>query len=120
MICIVAAAKTTAIAAAAFMLSWTHSVEKTRWEEDWRVVPNGIEIVAARVKGSGAGIDPQAGAVLRDGWWTWKPAVPAREELLLAASGATGDGWTLCTADQCVQFGAQPAEPVVVKPCEGP
>ena len=70
-LCILAAGKTTVLAVSAFTLSWTHSVEKTRWEEDWRVTPAGLEIVEARVKGSGAGMEPPEGAVLKDGWWTY-------------------------------------------------
>ena len=66
-LCILAAGKTTVLAVSAFTLSWTHSVEKTRWEEDWRVTPAGLEIVEARVKGSGAGMEPPEGAVL-EGW----------------------------------------------------
>jgi len=37
MICLAAAGKTTVFAATAFTLSWTHSIEKTRWEEHWQV-----------------------------------------------------------------------------------
>ena len=64
------------LAVAAFTLSWTHSVEKTRWEEDWAITPAGLQIVEARVKGSGAGMDPADGAVLRDGWWVYAPSLP--------------------------------------------
>ena len=34
--------QTTVLAAATFTLSWTHSVEKTRWEETWRIAPAGL------------------------------------------------------------------------------
>ena len=30
-----------------FTLAWTHSIEKIRWEEDWRISPAGLEIVEA-------------------------------------------------------------------------
>ncbi|MFX6230366.1 DUF1850 domain-containing protein, partial [Acinetobacter baumannii] len=30
------------LAVAAFTLSWTHSVEKVEWQEDWRVTPQGL------------------------------------------------------------------------------
>ena len=41
------------LALAAFTLAWTHSIEKIDWQEDWRVTPQGLELVQARVKGSG-------------------------------------------------------------------
>ena len=99
-LCIVAAGKTVTLAAAAFTLSWTHSVEKTEWREHWRV--QGAELVfeEGRVRGSGAGMDPPAGAVLNDGWWVYRSteAGPLRVPVLrLAVSGATGSGWRLCT-----------------------
>ena len=116
MLCILAAGKTTAIAAAAFTLSWTHSVEKTRWEEDWRITPAGLEIVAARVKGSGAGMEPPADAVLVGGWWVYAPKLPATPEIVLAASGATRGGWSLC-AGECLELGAAAGGPVRLEPC---
>ena len=36
-----------------FTLAWTHSIEKVRWEEDYRIVSDHIEIVEARIRGSG-------------------------------------------------------------------
>ena len=44
------------------------------------ITPAGLQIVEARVKGSGAGIDPAEGAVLQDGWWVWRPAAAAAAE----------------------------------------
>lgn len=116
-LCILAAGKVAALAVTAFTLSWTHSVEKTLWEEDWRVTPAGLEIVEARIKGSGAGMEPPADAVLEDGWWRYAPAVSPRPELVLAASGATGAGWSLCAEGSCRLVGAAAGEPVILKPC---
>jgi hypothetical protein len=116
-LCIAAAGKTVALAVAAFTLSWTHSVERTRWEEDWRITPNGLEIVEARVEGSGAGMEPGEGAVLDDGWWVFAPELPPQREIVLAASGATGAGWKLCAARTCRDIGAMPGEPVTLAPC---
>ena len=116
--CLLAGGKTVAFAAAAFTLSWTHSVEKTRWEEHWRVVPGGLQVVQARVRGSGAGMDPPDGSSFKDGWWTYVPRVPALRRLVLASSGATGGGWTLCTKDRCTVVGARPADAAVVTACE--
>src|SRR5690606_7797036 len=111
-LCILAGGKATAPATAIFTLSWTHSVQKLRWEEDWRVAPAGLEIVEARIKGSGAGMEPAEDAVLRNGWWTYRPTVPPRQEILLAASGATTSGWTLCTPNTCLDLGASAGTPI--------
>jgi hypothetical protein len=105
-LCVLAGGKMTAIAAAAFTLSWTHSVERTRWEEDWRLTRAGLEIVEARVRGSGAGMEPPEGAVLKDGWWVYRPDLPPQPSLVLAASGATGEGWRFCAAGECREIGA--------------
>ncbi|MBN9241729.1 MAG: DUF1850 domain-containing protein [Mesorhizobium sp.] len=118
-ICLLAGGKVTVFAAAAFTLSWTHSVEKTRWEEHWQVTPAGLQVVEARVRGSGAGMDPPEGSVFRDGWWIYRPGVGPQEKLVLAASGATGEGWTFCAQGRCTMVGAGPADPAVVTACQG-
>jgi hypothetical protein len=118
-LCILAAGKTSVLAVSAFTLSWAHSVEKTRWEEDWRVTPAGLEILEARVKGSGAGMEPPEGAVLKDGWWTYAPNLGARAVVRLAASGTTGGGWTLCADQTCLELGAEAGEPVELSACAG-
>ncbi|MBN9551249.1 MAG: DUF1850 domain-containing protein, partial [Alphaproteobacteria bacterium] len=74
-LCILTAGKTLTLAVAAFTLSWTHSVEKTGWQEDWKLTPSGLQVVQARIRGSGAGMEPPEGAVLRDGWWTYAPRI---------------------------------------------
>ncbi|RRH95106.1 DUF1850 domain-containing protein [Mesorhizobium tamadayense] len=116
-LCIVAAGKTVMLAVTAFTLSWTHSVERTRWREDWKVTPAGLRIVEARVKGSGAGMEPPEGSVLRDGWWVYAPRIGSQPRLVLAASGATGEGWTLCTAKGCRELGKAAGETTVLEPC---
>lgn len=118
-LCILAAGKTVTLAAAAFTLSWTHSVERTRWQEDWKVSPAGLQVVAARVKGSGAGMEPPEGSVLRDGWWVYAPRIGPQPRLVLAASGATGEGWTLCTVMGCRELGGTAGEPTVLERCAG-
>lgn len=123
-LCILAAGKLTTLAALSFSLSWTHSVEKVEWREQWlvlpagQVTPAGLVLLEAAVKGSGAGMEPGEGARLRDGWWVWKPTLPARPELVLAASGATVSPWTLCAQGECREIGAVSGAPVVVRPCD--
>lgn len=82
-----------------FELVWTHSVERVEWREAYRVEPAALRLVAVRVKGSGAGMEPPDGSVLEDGWWvshpmTWLP------ELVLARSGAVED-YRLCFREDC-------------------
>ena len=116
-LCILAGGKVTALAIAAFTLSWTHSVEEIRWEEDWKITPAGLEIVEARVKGSGAGMEPPEGAVLQNGWWVYAPNLAPRPEVMLAASGATGAGWTLCAVQSCSELDAVAGEAVELSAC---
>lgn len=118
-LCILAAGKTMVLAASVFTLSWTHSVEKVRWEERWQATPAGLQITQARVKGSGAGMEPPENSVLKDGWWVYAPKVAPLERLVLAASGATGGGWELCAAGVCTQIADRPGDPAVVKVCGG-
>jgi hypothetical protein len=116
-ICIAAGGTTAKLAVAAFTLAWTHSVEHVRWEEDWLVAPDGLHLVEARVRGSGAGMEPGPDARLEDGWWRWHPEQPALPELLLAASGATGGGWSLCAANACRELGAEAGAPIRLAAC---
>ena len=92
-----------------FSLSWTHSVERIEWQEDWRVDSGMLIQTQARVKGSGAGMDPAPDAKLINGWYVWAPQ-PAMhlQEIRLANSGATLSAWTLCdlpTRAHCVSLG---------------
>jgi hypothetical protein len=118
-LCLLAAGQLLSLAGTAFTLSWTHSVERVRWEEDWRLTPAGLELVEARIAGSGAGMEPPEGAVLSGGVWHYAPDLPPQERLVLAASGATEGGWRLCAAGSCTEFGAQPGTPAVIAPCAG-
>lgn len=118
--CLMIGGKAKIIASAMFTLSWTHSVEKTGWEEQWRVARETLLLEQARVRGSGAGMEPGDGAVLVDNWWVWKPAAKPVKELLLAASGATGGGWRLCSGGTCAEIGAEAGEPVRIAPCASP
>lgn len=118
-LCILAGGKALTLAAAAFTLSWTHSVEKIAWQEDWTVAVDGLRLVEARVQGSGAGMEPPEGAVLKEGWWVYAPEIGPLPQLVLAASGATGSGWTLCAEGRCMEIGAAAGEPVTLEPCSG-
>ncbi len=120
-VCLVSAGKLAVVAVTGFTLSWTHSVEKTEWQESWEVAGNSLELTEARVKGSGAGMDPGEGARLQDGWWIWKPDLAPVAELNLTASGATTGGWRLCSVDAsmgCRDFGGSREEATQIRVCE--
>ena len=106
-----------ALSGAEFRLEWTHSVEKQAWREYWRISEAGLVLTKAAVKGSGAGMEPGEGAVRDGDWWVWHPDLPAVAQLVLAASGATGDGWHVCDEQECYEIGHDPGEPIVLKSC---
>ncbi len=119
-LCLLAGAKQITLATAAFTLAWTHSVEKTRWEEDWVVTGQGLQIVEARIEGSGAGMEPPADAVRDGAMWRYHPHLPTLPELALARSGATGGRWSICFAGTCQDVPEPQGEAesaVVLKPC---
>jgi hypothetical protein len=99
-LCLASAGVVKKLAVAAFTLVWTHSVEKVEWQEDWRVTANQLELVQARVKGSGAGMEPPADARLVGGWFQWQPKRAPMPEVLLGNSGAAGE-WQLCSDGNC-------------------
>lgn len=118
-LCILAAGKTTVLAASAFTIAWTHSVERIEWREAWLVEPAGLRLVEARVRGSGAGMEPAPDAVLENGWYVSRPERAVQAKLMLAASGATGEGWEVCGEKKCLQLGAQAGEAIEIAPCAG-
>lgn len=116
-LCALSAAGLLRIATTTFMLQWTHSVEKTPWQEDWQLTPAGLVLSEARIQGSGAGMEPPEDAIFRDGWYHYQPKIPPRQEIVLAASGETVSGWKLCAADQCYELGSTAEEPIRLTIC---
>lgn len=102
-ICLAAAGLMLSVPTQTFTLGWTHSIEKIRWEEDYTVVstPNGARLLLteARIRGSGAGMEPPPDAVLADGVWHYKPPLAPLERLNLARSGYGADDGTDYRAD---------------------
>lgn len=116
------------VATERFTLAWTHSIEKQRWEEDYAVVPGNapgqppvLQALQARIKGSGAGMEPPPDAVLHNGWYVYTPTTTTVPELLLTRSEFTPD-YDWCLAGRC-----QPLSNVIAsdsgvtraKPCFG-
>jgi hypothetical protein len=83
-----------------FTLAWTHSIEKVRWEEDYRVTPEGLLLGEARVKGSGAGMEIPDGAELREGSWHYQRQPPPLQPLRLGRTPEAGD-YQLCFNQRC-------------------
>ena len=83
-----------------FTLACTHTIEKIRWEEDYRVTPNGLLLGEARVKGSGAGMEIPDGAELRDGAWHYQRQMPPLQPLRVGRTPEAGD-YQLCFDQRC-------------------
>ncbi|MDD5030352.1 MAG: DUF1850 domain-containing protein [Rhodoferax sp.] len=100
------ASPTVFVPTTAFTLAWTHSIEKVRWEEDYTVKIDPItrqpvlHAIQARIKGSAAGMEPPPDAVLRGGWYAYKPSITTPVELRLTRSEFTPD-YDWCIAGSC-------------------
>lgn len=99
-LCIVAGALTVTIPTRSFTLAWQHSVEKIVWEEDYLVAGGWLYATAARIRGSGAGMEPPEGALLRDGVWHYRPGHRWLRDLPLARSRFSAD-YRLCFDGRC-------------------
>ncbi|QHE87041.1 DUF1850 domain-containing protein [Hydrogenophaga sp. BPS33] len=118
----------TFVAGERFTLAWTHSIEKVRWEEDYVVKPGAtvgdapvLYAMAARVRGSAAGMEPPPDAVLRDGWYTYTPTQRSPSQLPLMRSTYTAD-FDLCTPDGCHPMSAwlkSDGGVTLLRPCLG-
>jgi hypothetical protein len=117
-LCIAGGAVILRVAAAAFTLSWTHTIEKTEWIERWQVESDHLVLVEAEVEGSGAGMEPPLDARLEGRFYVWRPN-ETREEIVLRRDSHAGD-WRLCAAGRCAALGDWlkiDADPVALKPC---
>lgn len=99
-LCLAAAGLVAALPLTGFTLSWTHSIERTRWEEDWRVAGAALELREARIRGSGAGMEPPAGARHEDGVWRYVPSHPTHARVRLTHSPHAA-GYELCADGRC-------------------
>lgn len=127
-ICLATIGLTLALPVHGFTLSWTHSIEKILWQEDYQVVQAGgaahLLLVDARIRGSGAGMEPPADARLVDGVWHYRPPLAPLPSLYLARSDFVAD-YRLCWDGQChpmAELLGPPASAPEVKvyPCAQP
>lgn len=99
-LCLMAGAVSAVLAIDSFTLAWTHSIEKIRWEEDWQVSLRHLVLTEARIRGTGAGMEPPEGAVLQNGVWHYRPPLPSQDKLRLTHSPHVA-GYELCIAGHC-------------------
>ena len=81
-------------------LSWIHSVEKVRWEEDYRLHGDKMILSEARIRSSGAGMDAISGATWENGYWRYTPILGLLSSVRLANS-EFAQGYTLCWDERC-------------------
>ncbi len=101
-LCLSAGALSATLFTQSFTLSWMHSVEKIRWEEEWKIENTSLLLTSARVRGSGAGMEPPLGSVFREGAWHYTPHIAPLKQLLLAHSPYTKE------YDLCIDFTCKP------------
>jgi hypothetical protein len=104
MLCLAAAGLVAALPLQAFTLAWTHSIEKVRWEEDYRIVGDRLLLTEARIRGTGAGMEPPPDAVLKGGVWHYRPALAPLQTVRLTRSPYVAD-YQLCAAGRCQTLG---------------
>lgn len=88
------------IAADRFTLVWRHSIEKIDWEEDYVVAGRWLYLSGARIRGTGAGMEPPDDAVRVGGVYVYRPADRWFRSLELARSDYVDD-YRLCIAGTC-------------------
>jgi hypothetical protein len=82
-----------------FTLEWRHSVEKTRWQERYRVDAQRLVLTSASIEALGAGMEPPRAARFANGRWTWAPMQPL-DELRLTQSPYTAP-YVICWIERC-------------------
>ncbi|KRB66395.1 hypothetical protein ASE07_10805 [Noviherbaspirillum sp. Root189] len=123
-ICLAAAAFSAVLPLQQFTLAWNHSIEKIRWEEDYIVVDGRLRLTEARIRGSGAGMEPPEGAILRNGAWHYSPRLPDLPRISLRRSGFVAD-YEWCTDGECKSLSAIAGPPdknqvLDIFPCTSP
>jgi hypothetical protein len=99
-LCLAAAGLAVEIAVSSFTLAWTHTIEKTEWQEDWRTEGDRLKLVEARVQGSGAGMEPPPEAHREGDFYIWIPSLAPQTKIVLRRAPQAGD-WRLCADGRC-------------------
>jgi hypothetical protein len=99
-LCLAAGTLHISLPVSSFTLRWQHSIEKIAWEEDYEVSGNWLHLSQARIRGSGAGMEPPPDAKLFNGTWHYRLADPWRKEVVLARSEFVPD-YELCINGRC-------------------
>jgi hypothetical protein len=121
-LCIVVGTALFNVPATSFTLRWQHTVEKILWEEDYLIAGDWLYLVAARVRGSGAGMEPPPDAVKVGDVWEYRPRDGWHRSINLARS-AIGTDYELCVDGTCRSlsyWAAAPLAPTTLSPCAEP
>ena len=100
LLCLTAPGYAVSLPAERFTLVWQHSIEKIDWEEDYVVAGRWLYLSAARIRGTGAGMEPPDDAVLTGGVYSYRPAERWYPRLDLARSDYVQD-YRLCVDGHC-------------------
>ena len=84
-------------------LAWEHSVEKTRWEEDYALSERRLALEEARIQGTGAGMEIPDGAWFQGGMWHYHPDIAPLPQVRFTNSLVPG-GYDICTKGRCVRL----------------
>lgn len=104
-LCLIAGALSATLLTQSFTLSWIHSVEKIRWEEDWKIENNLLHVSSARIKGMGAGMEPPPDAMFKNGAWHYTPHIQPLKSVILTHSPYTKE-YELCIGLTCKPLSA--------------
>jgi hypothetical protein len=100
-LCLSVLGTTVLLPVSVFTLSWQHSIEKTQWEERWRIEEGEspqLVFVEGRIHGSGAGMEPPPRAKRENGVWVYEEAL--RLPALHLAHSPFASPYRLCPGDE--------------------
>ncbi len=118
-LCIAIGSQLVALPATSFTLSWQHTVEKITWEEDYLIAGAWLYLTAARVGGSGAGMEPPPNAMRVGKVWQYAP-VNRWHAMLNLARSEFGADYSLCIDGRCTpmqQLIPGPPQPTAIVSC---
>jgi hypothetical protein len=118
-LCIVVGTALHTLPARSFTLRWQHTVEKVAWEEDYIVAGEWLYLAGARVRGSGAGMEPPRDAIRVGDAWHYRPKERWLREVKLARSEFGAD-YELCIDQACkplASWAPAPLAPTTLAVC---